>query len=833
MTQKITPEPSVSLDKRKFGQSCRPSNSILVIVLLIAMGVGGNSYSSEKPDEKPEGNVAQLADTNLNRLQIADVSSPRATLHDFLSNCETVIEGFDPSHPIAGRESYLAHVRMMSMLDYSATTDGDSRSVMLQRALLLYEILSRIELPLPEQIPGIKEVSSGDITKWSVPETSISIQKIERGPQAGEFLFSARTVQHLPRFYREIKDLPYKKGVPEGVYERVIASENSTLVKSRLIRNILKPIETANPRSVVQGFTESVNNAYELVMKADAALKTDPPTMSIDEAREMEVMAKNYLKQAMGAFDLSEIPAAIRESVAIDSVLQLKEIIDRVGLPPLDTIPDMEMVEFEKTNLKGYGSIPVRWRLPDTEIEIVEMLQGDHQGQFLVSATTVKKLKSYYESIKNIPYSTDLREIALEYQSPGKSAGFYDFYIATPGFLIPSTSPLGRMIENLPDGFKKMYNGQTAWQWTALIISGLTLAAFIYILLRIVLKGGGNRSQASQYWRRALFNTLVVVTLLLLGTFLDNQINLTGSILAVIWTLVHTACWTLLALAVFFAAVGIAELLIASPKVDPEGLKASYMRSILGVFGFIAATGVFVYGLSQVGISLVPLLASLGIGGLAIALAIRPSLENVFGSFMIFIDKPFRVGQRVNVMGQNGTVEAIGLRSTKIRLLSGPLTSIPNKKLVDIEIENIARRPFIRRVFDVNITYDTPPEKITRAVELLREILGVPEAAAEEKHSSSEQERKPHPNEAINVLDYLPRVYFNDLKADSLNIMVFYWFHPAEYWDYLEHANWINIQIMERFNDEGIDFAFPTQTLHVAGDEKMPLTFAQPSERKA
>ena len=133
-------------------------------------------------------------------------------------------------------------------------------------------------------------------------------------------------------------------------------------------------------------------------------------------------------------------------------------------------------------------------------------------------------------------------------------------------------------------------------------------------------------------------------------------------------------------------------------------------------------------------------------------------------------------------------------------------------------------RPFIRRVFNVNITYDTPPEKITRAVELLREILGVPEVAAEEKHTSSEQEGKPHPNEAISVPKFLPRVYFNDLNADSLNIIVFYWFHPAEYWDYLEHANWINTQIMERFNDEGIDFAFPTQTLHLTGDEKMPLT---------
>jgi len=93
--------------------------------------------------------------------------------------------------------------------------------------------------------------------------------------------------------------------------------------------------------------------------------------------------------------------------------------------------------------------------------------------------------------------------------------------------------------------------------------------------------------------------------------------------------------------------------------------------------------------------------------------------------------------------------------------------------------------------------------------------------------TTTEGEQQPHPNEAINKPDYEPRVYFNDLNADSLNILVLYWYHPPEYWDYLEHANWINMQIMERFNAEGIDFAFPTQTLHMAGDDKRPLTVGQ------
>lgn len=103
---------------------------------------------------------------------------------------------------------------------------------------------------------------------------------------------------------------------------------------------------------------------------------------------------------------------------------------------------------------------------------------------------------------------------------------------------------------------------------------------------------------------------------------------------------------------------------------------------------------------------------------------------------------------------------------------------------------------------------------------------------AETAATEGEAEQPPHPNEAINQPDFPPRVFFNDFNADSLNILVVYWFHPPEYWDYLEHAHWINVQIMERSKAEGIDFAFPTQTLHLAGDEKRPLTVGQRWESK-
>ncbi len=88
-------------------------------------------------------------------------------------------------------------------------------------------------------------------------------------------------------------------------------------------------------------------------------------------------------------------------------------------------------------------------------------------------------------------------------------------------------------------------------------------------------------------------------------------------------------------------------------------------------------------------------------------------------------------------------------------------------------------------------------------------------------------EQNAHRNEAINQPDFPPRIAFNEFNEDSLNILLIYWYHPPDYWAYLDHATWVNTQIVKRFKAEGIDFAFPTQTLHLAGDEKRPLDVGQ------
>lgn len=196
------------------------------------------------------------------------------------------------------------------------------------------------------------------------------------------------------------------------------------------------------------------------------------------------------------------------------------------------------------------------------------------------------------------------------------------------------------------------------------------------------------------------------------------------------------------------------------------------------------------------------LLAGLGIGGLAVALASQDTLKNFFGSIMIMLDKPFNVGQRVVVDGYDGTVETIGFRSTRVRTLTGHQVTIPNEKMASANVENIGRRPSIRRLSNITITYDTPPDKIEKALNIIREIL--------QDHEGMDPE-------------FPPRVFFNEFNDASLNILMVYWYFPPNYWDFLTFNERVNLQIMRVFEAEGIEFAFPTTTNYLAHDERRPL----------
>jgi MscS family membrane protein len=211
-----------------------------------------------------------------------------------------------------------------------------------------------------------------------------------------------------------------------------------------------------------------------------------------------------------------------------------------------------------------------------------------------------------------------------------------------------------------------------------------------------------------------------------------------------------------------------------------------------------------IIGQNILGLNITTLLAGAGIFSLAIAFAAQDTIANFFGSIMIILDKPFKVGERVDIGGTNGSIEHVGFRSTRMRTLDGHLVTVPNKTMANATVENIGVRAFIKYAPNLTLVYDTPYEQMQRALDILHEILDNHDGMVEDKP---------------------PRIYFSSFNDWALNISITCWFHPGS--DYAAYVAWThktNMEILRRFNDEGLEFAFPTNTTYLAYDEKRKVT---------
>ena len=320
-----------------------------IVIAIVLVGVSlvfvGHAFSEQPAKEtneivradKVERETNRPAKTDASPLLPADTSSPRATLLGFLADTTKVINEFREDRK--DKSTYRAFLRASKVLDYSTTPGGDSWFVRKRRVALLQELLARVELPPANTIPGDREVAGGKITHWTIPKTGITIARVEEGPQAGQFLFSAETVQALDRLYRQVKQLPYRPGATPGVYEAMVSADEKTQAQEQQIRNRLKPIDTSSPRSTLEGFLDDVNRAYVLASRANNALMASPPTMTRKEGRQAEANAVHFLQRASDTLDLRNVPETLRPAVGIEATLLLKEILDRLLLPPLDVTP--------------------------------------------------------------------------------------------------------------------------------------------------------------------------------------------------------------------------------------------------------------------------------------------------------------------------------------------------------------------------------------------------------------------------------------------------------------------------------------------------------------
>ena len=206
------------------------------------------------------------------------------------------------------------------------------------------------------------------------------------------------------------------------------------------------------------------------------------------------------------------------------------------------------------------------------------------------------------------------------------------------------------------------------------------------------------------------------------------------------------------------------------------------VRSIIWIVAIII-------GLNNAGYDVGAMIAGLGIGGLALAMAAKDTVANVFGGFTIFTDKPFKMGDRIQIDGIDGTVVEIGVRSTRIKTLAGRIVTMPNNTFASSAVENVSVEPSRKIVLNLGLTYDTKPEQVEEAIEILKDIVAKNESTEEDVITS-----------------------FNGFGDFALNIMFIYYITKDE--DIAQTQTDMNLEILKRFNEKKLEFAFPTQTLY-------------------
>lgn len=210
----------------------------------------------------------------------------------------------------------------------------------------------------------------------------------------------------------------------------------------------------------------------------------------------------------------------------------------------------------------------------------------------------------------------------------------------------------------------------------------------------------------------------------------------------------------------------------------------------LGFIGRIALwTVVLLLALDNLGVEVSALIAGLGIGGVAVALALQNVLGDLFASLSIVLDKPFVIGDFIIVDNYLGTIEHVGLKTTRVRSLSGEQLIFANSDLLKSRIRNYKRMVERRIVFTLGVTYQTPYEKLKKIPQIIKEVL--------EKQENAR----------------LDRAHFKEYGDFSLNYEIVYYVQSPDYYLYMDIQQAVNLEIYRRFQEEGIEFAYPTQTL--------------------
>lgn len=518
---------------------------------------------------------------------------------------------------------------------------------------------------------------------------------------------------------------------PDGAVQQAPATVQPTA------ESPLAPVKTDSPRDTIRSFMRAMDRHVEALKRRDRK-------------------ADAWLEDAVRCLDLSQANLVGKDAIGREAARNLKEVIDRVIAVDYDKVP-------------ATADQP-RWRLRGTEIAIHRVESGERKDEYLFTPDTVARSKDFFVKVKDMPLL------------PGAIGG---------GFHAPWQE------QYIPPSLTPEVFGIAYWQWLTmgvLIFIGLVMRQLTR-LAAFILKQATSRTAAT--WDDELVEALTgpVTHLGTTGIWFASLhlLGITGPAYTIIAFLIKGAFFINLAYLAYNLAGFLGSMLEKRVVAKRQDINHGLLRLLKQTMKILALVFCLLLGAQNMGMDVASLIAGLGIGGLAFALAAKDTLANLFGSIMIMIDRPFRVGDFIVAKGSEGTVEEIGFRCTRIRTPGNSLITIPNSELVMANIDNLGMREARRVRETYGLVYGTPPERVDAFCAGVRAILAANPLV------------KPGAFE----------VWFNNLGASSLDVLVNYHLVVTSWSAELEQRHAILLQVLQLAQRLEVSFAFPTQTLHI------------------
>ncbi len=520
----------------------------------------------------------------------------------------------------------------------------------------------------------------------------------------------------------------------------------------------LEPLDTSSPRATLQSLLDSSKEAASAYLKGDRK------------------QARAFAQRAMACLDLEQELPDLRQAMGLESMLYLLEVLHRIDLPPIDTIPDKEAVHERKIT---------EWTIPHTPITIGIRAEGASKGKFLFTSETIRLLPELYKTVKDLPYKWGMER--------------FDIYrdLTSHGGLIFSR----KIISMLPDCFSAFFFGLRLWQWVGLVLyaslaMAITAAAHVYVRKAL------ERLDA-RYGRNLKHNVggLILPSALIVFPKIGLWVLIYG--LHILNVEIYMPAAFVLLLLVYVGAIWLVGAIlnrISSAVISLGHFSRGGMDTQLIRLGFqivtllITAVLAIDFG-ARLGMPTYSMVTGLGISGLAVALVGREALSNLIGTVMIIFDQPFKPGDFIVVgEGDQGTVTEVGFRSTRIRTRDGILISIPNSTVANMKIVNMSAPVTVTRIHvPVGAGYGSDPKEVE---DVLLTVCKKSEYVTD---------------------DPAPTVRLVGFGDSAVNYSLLCWVHHPEMRGLA--LNQLNRAIHEEFRRKGIVMPFPQRDVHIVSSQ--------------